>query len=532
MDNARLAYDRYSEHKHSRDYVEKFDADLEANLQAIISSIEEESWQPHGYKQKVIYERKRRVLAKAPIVDHVTEAAGIRPYEKQLYDYSTWRAPAVKPGLGTHAFLRFLRNELYRDSQDENLYYIPMDAHHYFPLMDHTILKQELERKIRPGKLLRMLFKIVDSYNPGAPLGIKVSQIFGQIYLARFDRLAMRFFDIAEDPETLDFWTRKYIEHRIATATVHDYQDLCRGPAYLAMKFRNYVYEGLPKYLRFVDNIIIRHEDKAVLHIVKMLSIMYLGKYWHVTINKDYNVRPVSMGIRVCGYVFFHDRVLVAKSNKQRLARKIHKLQKKGLDEEQIRRKCASQFGFIKHANSIHLIKSLGMEKSLGKIIRRRRVQSPFEGLSSEDKVKFSSICNYCKDNSGGGKPIIKILLLDYKVIPSKIDKEKVTTKVKDATGEMKDVVHEEPKDALTLRFKKILKIYTDQDTGEEVYICEKRKDAEGHETSVDAEFYTFTGSKILIDQAENDFGHEDLPCPTAIQQFTTAKGQTFFKFT
>lgn len=404
LDNARKAYDTYSDHKHSRDYVIKFEENLEKNLLDIVESIKDDTWKPKGYHRKVIFEKKRRVLAKAPIVDHVTEAAAIRPYEKAMYDYSTYLAPAVKPGLGTHAFMRMMRNELFRDDQEEEMFYVPLDAHHYFPRMDHDILKAEIVKKIKPGKLRNTLFKVIDSYIQGAPLGIKVSQIFGQFYLASFDRLALRFFDIADDPDKMELWTRKYIEGRIVTATIHDYKDLCRGPQYLAAKFRAYVEEGITHYMRFVDNIIIRHRDKTCLHIITQLCIIHLSRDWHVEVNKDYNVRPVWMGIHVCGYVFYHDRVLVAKANKQRLARRIHRLQKAGLDEEQIRLKCASQFGYIKHVNSINLIKSLGMEKSLGKIIRRRRVQSPFEGLTADNKVKFSSICNDCKDNSGGVK--------------------------------------------------------------------------------------------------------------------------------
>lgn len=408
LDNARAAYDTYSNHKHSRDYVRKFESDLERNLQIIVDSIRTEDWQPKGYRRKVVFEKKRRVLAKAPIEDHVTEAAAIRPYEKAMYDYTTYLAPAVKPGLGTHGFMRMLRNELFCDGQDDNMYYVPLDAHHYFPLMDHDIIKREINRKIKPGKLRRMLVKVVDSYLQGAPLGIKVSQIIGQFYLARFDRLALRFFDIGRDPEKLAYWTSKYIEWRTATATAADYKDLCRGPAYLARLFRSYVEEGLPRYMRFVDNIIMRHRDKAALHIAKILAIMHLARDWHVTVNTDYNVRPTWTGIRVCGYVFYHDRVLLAKSNKQRLAGKVHRLAKKGFSEEQIRRKCASQFGYAKHANSIHLIKSLGMEKTLGKIISRRRVRSPFEGLTADNKVKFSTICNYCKNDSGGAIPRLK----------------------------------------------------------------------------------------------------------------------------
>ena len=78
-----------------------------------MQQIKDESWIPKGYTRKVIYERKRRVLAKAPIEDHVLESASILPYEKAIYDYSTWRAPAVKPNMGTHGLFRFLRNELY-----------------------------------------------------------------------------------------------------------------------------------------------------------------------------------------------------------------------------------------------------------------------------------------------------------------------------------------------------------------------------------------------------------------------------------
>lgn len=68
----------------------------------------------------------------------------------------------------------------------------------------------------------------------GAPLGIKVSQIFGQLYLADFDRLAMRFFDIGMDQDKLALWTRKYIEARIVTAsTPEDYADLCADLPFL-----------------------------------------------------------------------------------------------------------------------------------------------------------------------------------------------------------------------------------------------------------------------------------------------------------
>ena len=402
MNNARKAYDNYSDQKHSRDYVMAFDDDLEHNLKKIVQQIVDESWQPQGYTEKVIFERKRRKLAKAPIEDHVLESATILPYEKAIYDYSSWRAPAVKPGMGTHGLMRFLRNELYRTENDSPTFYVAIDAHHYFPMMDHAILKDALARMVKPGKLLNFFYKVVDSYTQGAPLGIKVAQLFGQIYLARFDRLAMRFFDIGEDPDKLAYWTGRYVNDRKATArSEEERREVAKGDDYLARRFRLYVAEGVPLYFRFVDNMLFRHVDKTVLHIILELAIMHLARDWHVTVNKDYNVRPTRDGIRLCGYVFYPDHLAVSKRNKQELARRVFHLRKLGFEDEQIRVKLASRFGFVKHANSIHLFKTLGMEKSLGKIIKNRRVRPPFQGMTGSQKVKFSTIVNL-SENGGG----------------------------------------------------------------------------------------------------------------------------------
>lgn len=108
------------------------------------------------------------------------------------------------------------------------------------------------------------------------------------------------------------------------------------------------------------------------------------------------------MGIRICGYVFYHDRVLLGKHNKQELARHVAKLKKKGLSEEEIRIRQSSRFGYAKHADCINLIKKLGMEKSLGKIIKSHRIKSPFENMRGSQKISFSMICDNLTNVNGG----------------------------------------------------------------------------------------------------------------------------------
>lgn len=525
---ARAAYNTFSDHKHHRTTVKEFEDNLETNLKVIIDEIITESWKPAEYTEKIIYEKKERHLAKAPVYDHVLEATTLYPYEKALYDYTAWNIPAVKPGLGTHAMMRFLRNSLYKESQEENMYYFLIDGHHYFPSIDHQLMVEAIVRKIKDGKLRRFCLKVVDSYYRGIPLGIKIAQIFGQIYLAVFDRLAMRFFDIVKDPEKMAYWTERYITSRILTAkSTEDYEDLARGSQYLAEKFRSYAFQGLKHYLRFVDGIIVRHSDKAFLHIVLEISIMILERDFHFTVNKDYNIRPTWTGIKIVGYVFYHDHVEVTKLNKQRNARRIHKLKKKGYNEEQIRLKMASSLGYIKHANSINLLKKIGMEKTLGKIIKSRRLNIPFEGMSSGDKVLFSAICKKINESGVWDK---KILLVDYDIEDSKIEKEKITVQVPDSEGNPKTVEKEVAGRVLAIRFKKIMN--TNENNGETIYVFEKKKDADGRDTLLDAEFYAFTGSRILINQSETDFSKSDLPCPTVIQEFRSKAGKSFYKFT
>lgn len=529
--NVRTAFENFADGKRKRKDIREYEKHIDENVRLVLADIINETFAPQGYTEELIFDKKPRRLAKAPIRDHHTEAAAILPYERKIYDYISWRAPAVRPGLGTHAMFRFVRNELYRFPQLEVGYYIQLDIHHYFPRMDHEILKRKVDNLFKKGKLRTFIYKVIDSYPRGAPLGIKVAQLFGMIDLADFDRMAERFFGIADDPEKMAYWTSRFITEKIMTARSRDAPELGKGSQYLAGKFERYAREGLRHYFRFVDNILIIHQDKTFLRLARDLVIMHLTRDYRAQMNTDYNVRPVWMGIRLCGYVFYHDHTEVAKKNKQNLARKIARLKKKGLSEEQIRIRLSSQIGYVKHADSINLFKKLGMEKSLGKIIQKRRVRPPFKGMTAEQKVNFSTIVAKVDQE----KDPVKIFLTDYVIMDSKLEKETVAVQVTNSDGKPEEIVRQQPGKVLAIRFKKIIKTFVTTNARgeeEETYIFEKKRDAGGEPTEQDAEFYTFSGSRIMIDQAQRDFSPEDLPAPTIIQQFRGKDNKLYTKFT
>ena len=531
----RAAWDDFSDGKHSRPNICAFEAELEANLREVLAQIQSGSFVPQGYTSKVIEEKKVRVLAKAPVFDHVAETAVIYPYQQKVYDKIAWQAPAVRPGLGTHAMVRFLRNDLFNHTQQELYYNFTLDIHHYFPLMDHAILKERIDAFFAPGKVKAVLYRVVDSYLQGIPLGIKIAQLFGMMYLSDFDRQCMCCFHIRDDPDKLAYWTSRYITERIMTAKESDCKELSQGSQYLARLFESYLDNGLQHYYRFVDNIIILHSDKTFLRIVRELVIVHLTRDYHCTPNRDHAIRPTYTGIHICGYVFYHDKVLVDKRNKKKLAKKAAHLFKCGADEEDVRRILSSNIGFVKHANSTNLLKSIGMEKTLGKIIKSRRIKPPFAGLTSNDKIKFSELISNAPSFNGhtygwDGK----ILLLDYCIQESKIDKTKQVVTIPNSSGDMVTQEQDIPEKVLAIKFKKILKTFTLTDNrGEQIeqYQCIKRLDANGNPTEDDRLFYCWTGSKIMIDQAMNDFTSQDLPCPTIVIQDKTKSGKYYTKF-
>lgn len=132
---------------------------------------------------------------------------------------------------------------------------------------------------------------------------------------------------------------------------------------------------------------------------------------------------------------------------------------------------------------------------------------------------------------TGGVNSPYKIYLMDYTVADSIINKDKTFREVADSSGIVRRIEDEIPAEVLAIRYKHILQTMEDM-YGNEEYVFEKLKRRDGTESNIDAEYYSYTGSKVLIDQAKKDFDHEDLPCPTVIQEFETNTGKKFFKFT
>ncbi len=533
MENFERARDGFSEDKGSRKPVREFVNNLPENLERLLRAYCEETWVTSPYQDEVIHERKTRTISKLPIPDHVMQWAACLHVEPLLCDTFIRRSCSCVKGRGTHDFVDLLRDDM--GDYLGTYYFVQLDAHHFFQHIRHDLMMQRIRTKIKDPKLLRFLDEFICSYYQGLPLGVKISQILANFFLAGFDHDVIALFHIKDDPEKLAYWCDRYVTDSFMTCrTSEQAAELSKGVLYMKEKFYRYVDEGLKHYSRFADNIVIQHEDKTFLHLVTEMCIMVLARDYYIDVNKEWNVRPVhNGGIDVCGYVSFHDHRRLRKRNKIALCREVAKYRKKGLSPEEIRLKCASRIGFATHGDCRNLLRKLNvnMEKRLGTVIKNRKVNIPFKGMRYDQKKAFSEIV--CKD--GQDENQYKILLIDFTVEDSKVEKEDVIVQVPDGNGGVRSEKQTRPKKCLVIRYKRILKtlIQTSTDGEEtEIYEFEKEKDKNGNPLPKDAEYYSYTGSTVMLEQAGNDFLKEDLPCPTVVTEFTNKLNKKFYKFT
>ena len=136
----------FSEGKHRRDSVKAFEENLEHNLQELLDAYATSSHRTSAYIPKEVFEPKRRVVCKSPVRDHVIQWASMLPIERWLMDTYYYRSPACVPDKGTHFFVRQEMAELRRCSQSEVYYFVQLDIHHYFPNINHDLMKSVLRR--------------------------------------------------------------------------------------------------------------------------------------------------------------------------------------------------------------------------------------------------------------------------------------------------------------------------------------------------------------------------------------------------
>jgi hypothetical protein len=313
LENLRLAYRDARRGKTWQDTIKRFDRHAEENILEIQRSLREKTFTTSPYKTRIIYEPKKRLIYKLPFnPDRIVQHAFMNIVEPIWDRLFIHESHACRRGKGIHSGSRKVMKFVRR-----NKYCLKIDISKFYPSVDHDILYDIVQRKIKCRDTLWLVRDIVYSVEGGknVPIGNYTSQWCGNLYLNELDQ---------------------FLKH------VHSVKD----------------------YIRYCDDFCLFHDDKKRLASLVLEIEEFLADRLKLTMSKC-DLFPVSRGVDFLGYRHFPDHVLLRKSTAIRIKRRLKKLPgllaARRITLEQYRSTLASVSGWLKWANTYHLRQSLNI---------------------------------------------------------------------------------------------------------------------------------------------------------------------------
>lgn len=355
FENLEKAEKKARKGKRNSDEVKFFDLNKEKLLLKLMKDLETLKYTTSKYTIFTYNEYgKERIIYKLPyypdrIVHHAIMNV-LEPIWTKLFIRNTF---CCIKGRGIHDGLQRIKIDL-RNNND-NTYCLKLDIKKYYPSINHDILKTILRKKIKDVKLLFILDEIINSCD-GIPIGNYLSQFFSNLYLTYFDHW------IKEE---------KHVKY----------------------------------YYRYADDIVILHDDKDFLHQINVEIKQYLDDNLKLTIKGNHQVFPIeNRGIDFLGYVIRKDYVLLRKSIKKRIFKRVNR--------NNVYTSLPSYYGWLKHCNSYNLINKINMSKKFSDL----GIKLDTSGLLLGEKISITKIIN--KD----------IVVKSYKLDNSKYENKQCLT--------------------------------------------------------------------------------------------------------
>lgn len=299
----------------------EFSMNESANINNLIESLNDETYNFDGYIRFPVFEPKERIVDAPHFKDKIVQLA-INNVLKQIYNPTfVFDSYACIDGKGTHKCVDRISHLIRKAKWEygEDAYIVKLDIKKFFYSIDRELLKSLLAKKIRCKKSLRLIFKIIDSANVidilGLPLGNTLSQICANIYLNELD----------------NYCKRK-----------------------LSIKY----------FVRYMDDCIIvaKNKDEANRILILIGEFVENGLKLQLNSNKS-KIFPINQGVNAIGYKIYTTHRLLRNSSKKKIKRKIKAMPKLIMDGKMNIQKAEqilnSWLGHSSHSNSHHFIGKL-----------------------------------------------------------------------------------------------------------------------------------------------------------------------------
>jgi hypothetical protein len=308
--------------KQGKREVIEFELNLAQNLCTLSEELKHRRYRIRGYYCFHVYESKKRTIHALNYRDRIVQHCLSDEVLEPLFEWHLiYDNAACRKGKGTLFAIErlslFLRRH-YRAHGSEG-YFLKCDIRKYFDTIEHTCLKGILRKVIKDKLVYELCELIIDSYETkpgrGLPLGNQKSQWFALIYLDGLDRLC---------------------KERL----------------------------GLTYYTRYMDDIIIVHQDKTYLRSCEATMRVFLENERGLSFNEKTQIFPLKNGAEYLGFRFSLSKngaVIrrVKRASKLRYRRRLRaymSLYRQGnIQAAEIRQSLAGFHGHLKQGNTYWL---------------------------------------------------------------------------------------------------------------------------------------------------------------------------------
>lgn len=312
--NLYSAYRKACKHKKSKPETAEWMFNCERLLLELQSELREKRYKPKAYKYFLIKEPKERLISVAAFRDRVVHHALVNVIETHFDRTFIKDSYATRKNKGLHLAVKAAQ-----DYARQCSWFLKLDIRKYFACIDHEILLELIQRKVKDLQVLELCSIILNNQNlsmgcsegTGVPVGNLTSQFFANIYLNQLDQFVKQ-----------------------------------------KLKYKAYV--------RYMDDFILFANDperlKCDLHLIRE----YLFTTLRLSIKEEsVQLNRIGQGVPFLGYRVFQNLIRIRRENLKRCLRGI-RLQEsafaKGtIDSEKLYQSTRSRLGFIGFADSYRL---------------------------------------------------------------------------------------------------------------------------------------------------------------------------------
>ena len=278
VENLLEAWSEFIRGKRHKQDVQEFQLHLMDHVFDLHHDLKTKTYSHGPYQAFKINDPKPRDIHKATVRDRLLHHAIYRI----LYPFFATKFIAdsfsCQIGKGTHRALDRFQAFAFQVSQNhtKTAWVLKCDIRKFFASIDHEILKWIVMLHTQDNETLWLLDQIIDSHNPGLPLGNLTSQLLVNIYMNEFDQ---------------------FVKHKLK----------------------------IKHYIRYADDFLIVSHDRRILStlIVSMQDFLETKLKLNLHPDKCF-IKTIASGVDFLGWVHFPDHRVLRTSTKRRMLKKIN----------------------------------------------------------------------------------------------------------------------------------------------------------------------------------------------------------------